>query len=177
MWKTEIWLHLWICSDSSMFDYHRLSQCWFWFSYVTRYYIEGQAYYDHDTTLLIHRLRQLPAAKDTKDAGDISKVPLTSELRLLDPSGGWIVQAAVEISDANIQELKDRATRQLLTWKDTLRQSVNLAPADRLALDTRIPMPVRRIWDMLLRSTLHRWWREQMLSRQCYAVPSSGNWK
>lgn len=56
-----------------------------------------------------------------------------------------MLQATIDIVDGNVQELKDRAVRQLLALKETLKQAVTLAPADRLALDTRIPIPVRRI--------------------------------
>lgn len=87
----------------------------------------------------------MPRVANVHDAADVSQLPQSSELQLLDPSGGWMLQAAIDLADGNVQELKDRAARQLLGWRDTLRQAVSLAPADRLALDTRIPIPVRRI--------------------------------
>lgn len=112
---------------------------------MNRYYVEGQKFYDQDTTIFMHRVRQLPRVENSRDAGDISKLPARSDLTLLDPSEGYMLQATVDIVDGNVQELKDRATRQLLAFRETMKQAVSLRPADRLALDTRIPIPVRRI--------------------------------
>jgi mediator of RNA polymerase II transcription subunit 18, fungi type len=73
----------------------------------------------------------------------INTVPDNSKLTPLDPSGGFILQASIEIADSNSTELKEKASQQILAMKETLRASVNLLPGDRLALDTRVP--VRRV--------------------------------
>ena len=73
----------------------------------------------------------------------IDTVPEISKLTALDTSGGFILQASIEIADNNSTELKEKASQQLHAMKETLRASVNLVPGDRLALDTRVP--VRRV--------------------------------
>lgn len=70
----------------------------------------------------------------------LNTIPDISKLTPLDPNGGYILQASIEIVDGNNPELKDKATQQLLAMKETLRSSIHLAPGDRLALDTRVPV-------------------------------------
>lgn len=69
----------------------------------------------------------------------LNTVPDTSKLTPLDTSGGYILQASLEITDGNSPDLKDKATQQILAMKETLRSSIDLVPGDRLALDTRVP--------------------------------------
>ena len=113
--------------------------------YVQRYYVEGKNFYNQDTTLFLHRMRELPALQPDQSPTDISHLPPADKCRLLDPSEGWILQASIDIADGKAQELRDRATRQLMSIRDTLSPSVKLEKPDRLALDTRIPVRVRQI--------------------------------
>lgn len=98
-----------------------------------------------DTTLLLHRVRQLPKAQTPADAIKFPNNTSRNALDLLDKSGTYMLQASVDITDGNSQELRDRATRQLNSLKETLGSEVNLVQPDRLSLDTRIPIPLRRI--------------------------------
>ena len=66
------------------------------------------------------------------------------ELLPLDESGSYNLQASVLVADGNNQELRDRATKQLLTIKDVLKPAITLGPGDRLALDTKVPATFRR---------------------------------
>ena len=114
-------------------------------SYVTRYMTEGQVFYSQDTSLLLYRVRQLTKAEPASTASDITSLPAITDLQLLDPSGAYLLQATIEIVDGNSQELRDRATRQLSGIRDSLKSEITLTQPDRLALDTRIPIPVRRV--------------------------------
>jgi mediator of RNA polymerase II transcription subunit 18, fungi type len=84
---------------------------------------------------------QQPHTKPTFST--LNTVPDDPNPTPLDPSGSYVLQASIEIADGNSPELKDKATQQLLAMKETLRSSISLAPGDRLALDTRVP--VRRV--------------------------------
>ena len=109
------------------------------FRYLSQYIITGDKFYDQDTTLFLHAVMQV-SDQDTPDAISIvDTVPDISKLVPLDPSGGYVLQASIEIADGNSPDLKDNATQQLLAMKETLRSSVRLEPGDRLALDTRVP--------------------------------------
>jgi len=115
------------------------------FRYVQRYYIEGKRFYNQDTTLFLHRTRELPAAQPGQDSLAVSELPSPDKCRLLDASGSWLLEASIDIADGKAQDLRDRASRQLMSMRETLRPSVKLEKPDRLALDTRIPVRVRQI--------------------------------
>jgi len=114
------------------------------FRYVSRYMVVGSHFYDHETTLFVHkvlRVPQVPSEEAIRDQSFLSNIP---ELQDLDGSGGYMVQASIDVVDGNSPELKERATRQLLSIKEALKQAVDLSPGDRLALDTRVPGTGRR---------------------------------
>ena len=114
----------------------------FGFEYVSRYLVDGAKFYDKDTTLFLHRASKIPAAKQGT-AMDISFFENPDGIRLLDGSRGYMLQVSVEAVDGTNAELKDRATRQLIAMKETLKQAVDLVPGDRLALDTKLNMRAR----------------------------------
>lgn len=112
--------------------------------YVSRYLIVGSKFYDHDTTLFVHKVFRLPPVAADHAVTDQAFLSDREGLPTLDGSGGYIIQASIEVVDGNNPELKDRATRQLLGLRESLKQAVDLTPGDRLALDTRVPNLARR---------------------------------
>ena len=111
------------------------------FSYVSQYVLEGHKFYDQDTTLFVHQVLQMPQASDEQAiATDTPIPPPISDLQPLDSGKGFVLQASIEAPDGNNPEVKEKAVQQLTTMKETLKQAVALAPGDRLALDTRVPM-------------------------------------
>lgn len=113
--------------------------------YVTRYYVEGCQFYDQDTTLFLYRIRSIPDSRRAENACDISKLPPRERLSLIDPTEAYVLQASIDVADGNNEDLKNRASEQLIRMRETLKQAVTLEPADRLSLDTRITVPVRRV--------------------------------
>ncbi len=61
-----------------------------------------------------------------------------SESRLLDPSGTFILQAAVRVHDGSKVETMTKGVNELLNLKETLKGVVDMEMGDRLALDTRV---------------------------------------
>ncbi|RVX73174.1 hypothetical protein B0A52_02301 [Exophiala mesophila] len=117
----------------------------FGYDYVSRYLLVGSKFYDHDTTLHVHKILTLPPVSASAAITERSYLSNVSELKELDGSGSYLVQASIDVIDGNNQELKDRATRQLLNLQESLKAAFDLTPADRLALDTRLPSVVRRV--------------------------------
>ena len=107
---------------------------------MSQYLIVGSKFYDQETTLFLHRVLQQPPQTVEELFGPDFSFPPTEDLAPLDGTGGWVLQGSIEAVDGTNTELKDRATRQLLAMKETLKESVNLVPGDRLALDTRLPV-------------------------------------
>lgn len=58
--------------------------------------------------------------------------------RLLDPSGAYVLQAALRVSDGTKPELMARGITELLALKEMLKGVVEMAVAERLSLDTRV---------------------------------------
>ena len=106
--------------------------------------VVGSRFYENDTTIFVHKVLRLPRVAAEEAIPDEAYDSNTNELSDLDGSGGYIVQASIDVVDGNNSELKDRATRQLLGIKEALKQAVDLTPGDRLALDTRLPANSRR---------------------------------
>jgi hypothetical protein len=99
--------------------------------------VNGHKVYDQDTTLFLHRIM-------TVSAGPVGAMPKTSSLSPLDKSEGYILSATIDTLDGSNTELRERAARQLLTMKETMKGAVTLTPGDRLALDTKVPVGPRR---------------------------------
>lgn len=60
------------------------------------------------------------------------------ELRLLDPSGNWLVEATTRVEDPSNSELTDKAKKDLLAFQTLMEGAVDFYTPDRFALDTRI---------------------------------------
>jgi mediator of RNA polymerase II transcription subunit 18 len=109
-------------------------------SYVSQYVLEGHKFYDQDMTLFVHQVLKMPQAPDEQAIATNTPIPPISELQPLDGSKAFVLQASIEAVDGNNPEVKEKAVQQLMVMKETLKQAVTLAPGDRLALDTRVPM-------------------------------------
>ena len=101
--------------------------------------VVGVKYFDRDTTIFLHRVMRIPDAKSANEAFEHSFLERPDSIEPLDGSGGYLLQASIQAVEGNSQEVKDRATGQLLALKETLKQTVSLTPGNRLALDTRLP--------------------------------------
>jgi hypothetical protein len=106
--------------------------------------IDGSQFYDRDSTLFLHRVLRIPDAETAEVAIDCGFLDKPDTMQPLDSKGGHLLQVSILAGEGNNQDLKERATTQLLAMKETLRLAVNLTPGDRLALDSRIPAAFRR---------------------------------
>ena len=114
------------------------------FSYVSQYVLEGYKFYDQDTTLFVHQVLRMPQASPEQAIATHTSIPPVADLQPFDSSKGFILQASIEAVDGNNPEVKEKAVQQLMAIKETLKQAVTLAPGDRLALDTRVPIRANR---------------------------------
>lgn len=95
--------------------------------------------------MFLYKVLQIPQVDADRAALDTKFLSSEEVFQELDGSGGYTLQASIEVVDGNNPELRDRATRQLLAMKETLKQAVTLLTGDRLALDTRMALPSRRV--------------------------------
>lgn len=104
-------------------------------SHIATYLLAGHRFTHLSTSILLYRLF-LPA----NPFKDVSNGPSReiSKARLLDPSGTYILQAAVRVQDGSKVETMTKGSLELLSLKETLKGVVELDMGDRLALDTRV---------------------------------------
>ncbi|KAK4989842.1 Mediator of RNA polymerase II transcription subunit 18 [Elasticomyces elasticus] len=98
------------------------------------YHQDGHRFIHNNVTIQIFRILKEPL--DAPDPAN-SELPRFEELRLLDDSGAYIVQASMIIEDRNKPEIFDAAVKELLEFKELTRGCVDLRTVDRHALDTR----------------------------------------
>lgn len=61
-----------------------------------------------------------------------------SELKQLDQSGSFIVEASVRIEDSSNSTLTEQGKKELLDFQATMDGAVDLIAPDRLSLDNRV---------------------------------------
>ncbi|MCJ1271717.1 Mediator of RNA polymerase II transcription subunit 18 [Lobaria immixta] len=113
------------------------------YTHVSTYFISGHRLSHISTSLLLFR-PHVPLAPPSSSSAQPSSQPISSQQatltnsRLLDPSGAYILQVALRVSDGSKPELMTRGITELLALKEMLKGVVELAVAERLSLDTRV---------------------------------------
>lgn len=64
--------------------------------------------------------------------------PTAEQLKLLDPSGSYLIEASVKVEDRTNNKLTELASKELLDLEKMLQGSIELYAPDRLTLETRI---------------------------------------
>ena len=97
--------------------------------------LAGHRFTHLSTSILLQRL--LLPTKASQEIYNVSSKDV-SQARVLDPSGTYILQAAVRVQDGSKVETMTKGSVELLSLKETLKGVVELDMGDRLALDTRV---------------------------------------
>jgi hypothetical protein len=87
----------------------------------------------------------LPLVSPEQAANDLSFLSGIDALPAIDVGEGYVVQASIEAVEGTNAELRERATKQLLAVQESLKDAIQLAAGDRLALDTRVSVAARRM--------------------------------
>jgi len=107
------------------------------FQILHEYYVEGQRFTCRDIAISIYRhlLPQKPdeGAAEVKD--DMVKL---DDMKLLDPSGAFVVEATVRIDDRTKPALVQTATEELNWFRSEMKGSIDMRVPERLSLDTRV---------------------------------------
>lgn len=105
-------------------------------SHISTYLIFGHRLSYLSTSLLLFRPHvPLPPSSSSLSS---QQHPTLAHSRLLDPSGAYILQAALRVSDGTKPELMTRGITELLALKEMLKGVVELSVGERLSLDTRV---------------------------------------
>ena len=105
------------------------------YSPTSAYYTEGHRLSHNNISMHLSRVL-VPSASipPSADPGEVQK----ADLRLLDESEAYILQASVRVQDGSKVETMQRGANELLGLRETLRGVVELEVVERLSLDTRV---------------------------------------
>ena len=106
-------------------------------SYGSEYVDEGFQFVHKNATILLHRILRFPNPEQSRDS-PLESLPPFKDLEPLDKSGAYVVQVSIKIQDNYKPETREKAQAELLALKGTLKGVIDLEPAERLALDTRV---------------------------------------
>ncbi|KAF4313739.1 Mediator complex subunit Med18 [Botryosphaeria dothidea] len=107
------------------------------YNYVSEYIDEGFQFVYQNTTIFLHRILRLPSPEQPRDR-PLEILPPLKDLEPLDRSGAFVVQVSIKIHDNYKPETREKAQAELLALKGSLKGVLELDPAERLALDTRV---------------------------------------
>jgi mediator of RNA polymerase II transcription subunit 18 len=97
--------------------------------------IEGHRFIQGNVILYLHRYRRFP----TMDTPVIDGLlPPWEKMNFLDPSGAYLLQATVQLSDGTSADIVNLGLGELENVQNTLKGVVDLVVPERLALDTRV---------------------------------------
>lgn len=105
---------------------------------VSQYCLVGSQFVHGNVVVSICRILRAPGLTDDPTEGSF---PDLDSLSPLDPSGSYIVEAFVRVEDGSTTALRDRATKDLLSFAHSLKGAVDLRVPDRLALDPKVKIP------------------------------------
>ena len=106
--------------------------------YVSRYVVIEQKLYDQNVSLSLKRILRVSNREVQYNSTNADIMPKNKDLVPLSESKTVILTATVETTDGSNAELRERAIRELLIMKETMKGAVDLLPGDRLALDTKV---------------------------------------
>ncbi|KAK7532387.1 mediator complex, subunit Med18 [Phyllosticta citribraziliensis] len=107
------------------------------YKYVSEYIDEGYQFVHKNAIILLHRIMRLPTSVPSRDS-PVEALPSYDELEPLDSSGAYILQVSIKIQDNYKPETREKATAEIMAFKNVMKGVVELGPAERLSLDTRV---------------------------------------
>ncbi|KAF2405203.1 hypothetical protein EJ06DRAFT_525739 [Trichodelitschia bisporula] len=104
------------------------------YRYQSRHLLEGHRLVYNNVVISLYRA--FVPREDSATA--LSPLPPRSQLQLLDPSGTYIVEANIRLSDRSNPTIINTGLKELDRLRTQLRDIIDLKVPDRLKLDTRV---------------------------------------
>ncbi|EDU47170.1 rna polymerase ii mediator complex subunit protein [Pyrenophora tritici-repentis] len=105
--------------------------------FIKEYYIEGYRLIHGNVIISLWRILHEPELRNVQTAPKTT-LPIWTGLKLLDPSGAYVLDATVRIEDFNDAAVLEAGVNELKRFQTQMKGCVNLSLPDRLALDTRV---------------------------------------
>jgi mediator of RNA polymerase II transcription subunit 18 len=110
--------------------------CLYLHRYLSEYIVDGHRFVHNNVVLYLHRVLQLPSQHDTTSIN--TPLPPSSTLVPLDPSGGYLLQAMVRLSDGTNPKIVNLGLEALDAFRLRMKGVIDMRMPERLALDTRV---------------------------------------
>ena len=108
------------------------------YSLVSVYYTDGHRLTYKNIALHLYRVRVPLIRLSMDEISQKNRRVKRSDMKLLDESGAFVLEARVRVQDGSKVETMARGTAELLDLRETLKGVVGLEMVERLALDTRV---------------------------------------
>ena len=102
--------------------------------FETEYVLEASRFIWRNVVVQLQRILVSPSQSTSVAA----TLPVFSDLKPLDASDSYIVQATVRLENGADPKLRQRGQRDLDDFQERMKGVVDMRPADRLSLDTRV---------------------------------------
>ena len=119
-------------SPTELEKYQNLALC----KYKTQYFVHGHRFIYGNVIIRMQRIYTDPNSISDDPIGD--PIPSQAELKLLDTSGCFVIEAALRIGDATSSKLAQQAMQELQAFSAKMHGAIDFYAPDRLALDTRV---------------------------------------
>lgn len=108
--------------------------------FIKEYYVEGYRYTLGNVVIFLHRILHDLSEPGFRCVAGAPKVelPTFAELRLLDKSGTYLLEAKVRVQEFNNTAVLEGGVNELKAFQAQMKGCVDLSLADRLAMDTRV---------------------------------------
>lgn len=112
------------------------------YTYVSEYLVEGYQVVHQNVVARLHRILYLPHPgennKPLATRQPLRSLPPLSGLQQLDATGGYVLKASLLVGDFGKPDIVQKGTNELIRFKELLKGVVDMNPAERLSLDTRV---------------------------------------
>ncbi|KAF2273224.1 uncharacterized protein EI97DRAFT_496154 [Westerdykella ornata] len=115
------------------------------YKFVTEYYVSGHRFMHGNIELTLYRILHEPDVRLSQTAPKIV-LPSLDDLKLVDPSGAYLVEAKLRVEDINIEPLARQCCQEMNEFREMMKGCVNFEAPDRLELDYRLkPADTQRV--------------------------------
>jgi mediator of RNA polymerase II transcription subunit 18 len=97
--------------------------------------VEGHRFVVNNTVLYLHRVLQWPSPPSTASIN--APLPPFPELKPLDSSGAYVLEAKIRLSGSNPSLIK-LGEDELIGFRTRMKGVIDMKSPERLALDTRV---------------------------------------
>jgi mediator of RNA polymerase II transcription subunit 18, fungi type len=105
--------------------------------FVSEYYTEGHRFVHENVVLYLHQILHEPGVRSLETSPK-PVPPAFDQLKPLDPSGAYILEAKIRVQDLNNTVVSEKAVAEMNKFRASMKGCVEMSAPERLWLDTRV---------------------------------------